>query len=80
MITSVDREGEQSNVKYLQDNDQEVIFTILDKIPLEELHSFIHGFLNDMIQEKKLYSDAIISEYIQVGFIAFENFHGSIFY
>lgn len=50
----------------LQSNKQELVFTILDKVPLEELRTFFKGFLNDLIAEKGLNSDLVISEYIQV--------------
>ncbi|XP_065204006.1 kinetochore-associated protein 1 [Planococcus citri] len=51
--------------EYTQDNDKEIIFTILDKIPLEELNSFVNGFLAKLMLEKNLHGDVIISEYIQ---------------
>lgn len=47
-------------------NDQEVLFTILDKVPLDELNSFVNGFMQHLLLQKNLNGDTIISEYIQV--------------
>lgn len=60
----------RKNRIFSKDNDQEIIFTILDKIPLEELQRFVNGFLSQLILEKNLNADVIISEYIQVSVLS----------
>lgn len=50
----------------LQENRQEVIFSVLDKVPLEALDSFMRGFFKTLLAQENLNADAVISEYILV--------------
>lgn len=46
------------------------MFTVLDKVPLEELNSFVNGFFEQLILQKNLNGDTIISDYIEVIFFS----------
>jgi len=62
----------------LQENRQEVIFNILDRVPVEKLDSFMRGFFKTLLIRENLNADTIISEYISVSSKIFRTYHTEI--